>query len=131
MSRLQRDLSESTVLRNFGSAFGYCLIAYKSLISGVKNLGVDRFHISASLNENFNILLEAWQTELRKIGDSSAYEKAARMGKNKTISKNDWKNLTKSISNNLSSLNPENYLGLTIKLARESCKKVEKFIKIL
>jgi adenylosuccinate lyase len=72
ISRLQRDLSESTVLRNIGSVFAYCLIAYSSLSKALAKLVVNKDAIDKSLYTNYNILAEAWQSLARKNGDKKA-----------------------------------------------------------
>ncbi|MBP7740567.1 adenylosuccinate lyase [Candidatus Woesebacteria bacterium] len=129
ISRLQRDLSESTILRNIGISFGYCAVAYESLISGLSKLVVNEKIINEQLFSNYNILLEALQTELRANGDVNAYEKIAIFGKNKTLQKEDWKKLVRDNNSKLNNLTPENYLGLTKQITSSNIKKVEKFIK--
>lgn len=131
ISRLQRDLSESTILRNIGISFGYCAVAYESLISGLSKLVVNEKIINEQLFSNYNILLEALQTELRVNGDNFAYEKIAEIGKNKTINKVDWQKIVKDNNSKLDKLSPENYLGLTKQITLSNIKKVEKFIKNL
>ncbi len=129
ISRLQRDLSESTILRNIGSVFAYCFLAYKSLSGGLSKLEANEEVISRDLNANYNILAEAWQTLARKNGDQKAYEKVAKLAKNKVISKEDWQMLTKDMDNQLQALNPENYLGLSVQLSKDTVKKVNNFLK--
>lgn len=128
ISRLQRDLSESTVLRNVGSAFAYCLLAYKSLSEGLSKLTVNEEETSRSLHANYNILAEAWQTLARKNGDQKAYEKVALLSKNKIINKENWQLITKGMPEELQKLTPNNYLGLSNDLAKETAKKVKNFL---
>jgi adenylosuccinate lyase len=74
ISRLQRDLTDSTVLRNIGIPFGHMLIALKSILKGVKKLNVNPTKIDADLNENWSIVAEAIQTILRRENFPSPYE---------------------------------------------------------
>ena len=74
ISRLQRDLTDSTVLRNIGVPFGHMLIALKSMLKGVKKLNVNPTKIDADLNENWSILAEAIQTILRREKFPNPYE---------------------------------------------------------
>ncbi len=129
ISRLQRDLSESTILRNIGSVFAYCLLAYSSLNDGLSKLVVDERVTSEYLHANYNILSEAWQSLARKSGDAKAYEKVAKLAKNKIISKEEWQNLSKNVSEQLKNLSPATYLGLSAQLAFETVEKVNNFFK--
>lgn len=129
ISRLQRDLSESTVLRNMGSAFAYCYLAYTSLSGGLNKLVVNEVATTKALTANYNILAEAWQTLARKNGDQSAYEKVAKVAKNKIISEQDWQALTKETNPILYKLKPESYIGLSAKLSLEVFKKINNFLK--
>lgn len=129
ISRLQRDLSESTVLRNVGSVFAYCFLAYESLSGGLEKLAANEKVIHQDLHANYNILAEAWQTLARKNGDQKAYEKVAKLSKNKIISQKDWQILTKGMDKQLQNLSPENYLGLSVKLAQNTVKQVNNFLK--
>lgn len=74
VSRLQRDLSGSTVKRNLGVAFGHCLVGYKSVLSGLEKLEADKIAISCDLSGHPEVLAEAYQTVLRKHGVEDAYE---------------------------------------------------------
>ncbi len=74
ISRLQRDLTDSTVLRNIGIPFGHMLIALKSILKGVKKLNVNPTKIYADLNENWSIVAEAIQTILRREKFPNPYE---------------------------------------------------------
>lgn len=75
ISRLQRDLSDSTVQRNIGVAFGYHLLALKSLQKGLKKLSVDRMYIEEELAAHPEVFTEAIQTVMRRYGYSDAYER--------------------------------------------------------
>jgi adenylosuccinate lyase len=129
ISRLQRDLSESTVLRNMGSVFAYCLLAYQSLSGGLAKLSADEKAMQQALEANYNILTEAWQTIARRNGDTLAYEKIAKLAKNKILTKADWQELSKGMGQELEQLNPHNYLGLSVQLGAQTIAKTKKFIK--
>ncbi|MFP4646541.1 MAG: adenylosuccinate lyase, partial [Candidatus Acetothermia bacterium] len=73
-SRLQRDLSNSTVMRNIGSAFAHCLLAYKKLNKGLEKVLVDEQRVKRDLNDHPEVVTEGWQTILRKSGFKEAYE---------------------------------------------------------
>ena len=74
VSRLQRDLSDSTVMRNLGVAFGHSLFAYRRLLNGLGKLGVDRRRMLDELRANPAVLAEAVQTILRREGYPEPYE---------------------------------------------------------
>jgi adenylosuccinate lyase len=75
VSRLQRDLTDSTVLRNMGVAFGYSLIAYKSTLKGFSKLKLNRERLQEDLNNSWEVLAEPIQTVMRKAGIEKPYEK--------------------------------------------------------
>ncbi len=74
ISRMQRDLTDSTVLRNMGVAFGYSLLAYESLARGLDKLEVNPSRLAEDLNANWDVLAEPIQTIMRKYGIADAYE---------------------------------------------------------
>ena len=74
-SRLQRDLSDSTVTRNFGVPFGYMIVAFNNILTGLDKLTINREKIDNDLNDNYVVISEGIQTILRKHGESNAYEK--------------------------------------------------------
>ena len=129
ISRLQRDLSESTVLRNMGSVFAYCLLAYQSLSGGLSKLAADEKAMQQALEANYNILTEAWQTIARKNGDNEAYEKMAKLAKNKVLTQAEWQELSKGMGQELEQLDVSNYLGLSVQLGEQTVVKTKKFIK--
>ena len=75
VSRWQRDLSDSTVLRNIGIAFGYTLVAYESVLKGINKLEVNQDQLNGELNDNWPVLAEAIQTVMRRYGVPEPYEK--------------------------------------------------------
>lgn len=122
ISRLQRDLSDSTVMRNIGLALSYCLIAYKSCGKGIESISPNSKQIFTDLEKDWSILTEALQTLLRKEGQSDAYEEVAKKVRGKKLSQKDWKKLVnqtplgKSSKKKLTKLTPKTYLGLAKKL---------------
>ena len=91
ISRLQRDLSDSTVQRSIGSAFGYSLIAIAALRKGLGKLSVNKKVIQEELDCHPEVLGEAIQTVLRKNGVKNAYEKMKELTRGEKVSKKDLK----------------------------------------
>ena len=83
ISRWQRDLSDSTVLRNIGVALGYAVLAYTSALQGIGKLEVDRERTHDQLNENWSVLAEAIQTVMRRYGVPEPYEKLKELTRGK------------------------------------------------
>ncbi|MDE2088780.1 MAG: adenylosuccinate lyase [Gammaproteobacteria bacterium] len=75
VSRWQRDLSDSTVLRNLGTAIAHCVIAYRSCLKGIGRLDVDEVRLRADLEQHWEVLAEAIQTVMRRYGIAQSYEK--------------------------------------------------------
>ncbi len=122
VSRLQRDLSNSTIIRNIGTVFGYCLLAYKGTFIGFSKIGVNKDQIAEDLNKDWAILSEAVQIIFRKEKVKGSYLKVVEITKGKHIGEKEWKELVQSlkISNankkKLMNLTPSTYLGLATKL---------------
>ena len=123
ISRLQRDLSDSTVERNFGSAFGYSLLAYASLEKGLSKIGVSEANIRAALNEHPEIIAEAIQTVLRREKVAMPYEKLKELTRGRAVTMAEFKifiealDVTPAVKKELLAFTPENYIGLAAKLA--------------
>ena len=83
VSRFQRDLSDSTVLRNLGVAFGYSLLAYDSCLRGIGKLEVDSARLHADLDNNWEVLAEPIQTVMRRYGIENPYEKLKELTRGK------------------------------------------------
>jgi adenylosuccinate lyase len=83
ISRFQRDLTDSTVLRNMGVAFGYCLLAYDSLSRGLDKLEVNKAKIASHLDASWDVLAEPIQTAMRKHGIDDAYEQLKELTRGK------------------------------------------------
>ena len=124
ISRMQRDLSGSTVIRNQGVALGYCVVALNSLVKGVGRIRINKQKISSELNNHWEVLAEAVQTILRKNGHPDAYEKIKELTRGKTVSKNSIREIisTLDVSSNdkdvLMRLTPGGYTGLSAVLAK-------------
>ena len=125
ISRLQRDLSDSTALRNIGSAYAYMTIANQSLMKGLGKIKINKEVISNDLESNLEILAEAIQTILRREQIEDAYEhlkeltRGKALDKDKLISFIDSLKIDESVKNELKELSPQNYSGLASELAKE------------
>ena len=129
-SRLQRDLSDSTVLRNIGSALAYSLIAYKSCLKGLNKLSVNEDKIEKDLNNNLEIITEGIQTILRANGVSNPYEKMKEISRgSKLDSEKLFKylqtlNLPDNVLENIENLKPQNYIGLSVEICDDVLEKI-------
>ena len=121
-SRLQRDLSDSTVLRNIGLSFGYSYLAISSLINGMSKVEPNKNFILNELDNNWEVLAEAVQTIMRYEGISDAYEQLKKLSRGNKLDKNSYIQFVKTleISNSSKSklldLTPSKYIGLSKKL---------------
>ena len=120
VSRLQRDLTDSTVTRNIGTAFAHTLIAMKSLVKGISKLQVNTSVISSDLEDNWAVVSEAIQTILRKEGFPNPYEALKNLTrKNEKITKEvihtfvDSLNVRDAVKAKLKSITPHNYTGVS------------------
>ncbi|MDF1759846.1 MAG: adenylosuccinate lyase [Coxiellaceae bacterium] len=122
ISRWQRDLTDSTVLRNLGVVFGYCMISYQSLIKGLKKLQPQADIMAAELNQSWEVLGEAIQTVMRRYGVTDAYEQLKALTRGQAINQNHLWELIEQLEipadakKRLSELTPEKYIGLASKL---------------
>ena len=122
ISRLQRDLSDSTTLRNIGVAFGYSVISYKSTLKGLQKITPNKNRINEELDNNWIVLSEAVQTIMRLENIENAYEKLKDLTRGKNLNKEQYlefvENLdvTQKNKDYLKSLNPRNYIGVAPKL---------------
>ena len=121
-SRLQRDLSDSTVLRNIGLTFGYSQIALSSLLNGMNKVKPNLSNINDELDNNWEVLTEAIQTVMRYEGISDAYEQLKFLSRGKKLNKESYINYVKGLrisdssKNKLIKLTPKTYIGLSNKL---------------
>ena len=124
-SRWQRDLSDSTSMRNIGSCFAYTLIALSSLIKGINKLEVNEKVINQDLENAWQVLTEAIQTVMRKHHMEGGYEVMKKISRGKNIKKEDLHAIINSLDipsaekNKLLKLTPSTYLGLSNKLAKQ------------
>ena len=119
ISRLQRDLTDSTVLRNIGVPISHTLIAFKSTIKGINKLIVNESKIKEDLNNNWAIVAEAIQTILRRINYPKPYEALKELTRTNTkIDKNSIKkfidslDISEEIKLELKNITPENFTGI-------------------
>lgn len=123
-SRMQRDLSDSSIKRNFGLAFGYSIQAISETKSGLEKCVVNRERLTSDLNEKWEVLAEPIQTVLRKYGVLDAYDRLKALTRGKNISKEDLLTFTESLEmlseedrKTLAGMTPASYTGLADQLA--------------
>jgi len=126
VSRWQRDLTDSTVLRNLGVGFGYCMIAYSSCLRGIGKLDADPVRIAADLDDHWEVLAEPVQTVMRRYGIEQPYEKLKELTRGKKdISKESLHAFIKTLDlpeearQRLLDMTPATYIGLAIELAKK------------
>ena len=119
VSRLQRDLTDSTVLRNVGVPFAHTIIAFKSLLRGLDKIILNKQVIDNDLEENWTVISEAIQTILRREGYPNPYEALKELTRtNKTIHKEEFHrfidglNVSVEVKKELKELTPFNYTGI-------------------
>jgi len=123
VSRLQRDLSDSTVLRNLGTAFGYSLLAYQRAARGLEKVAVRRDVLLADLEAHPEVLAEAVQTILRRVGYPEPYEALKGLTRGRALSLDDLRRFVDGldvpdpVKAELRALDPATYTGLARKLA--------------
>ena len=128
ISRLQRDLSDSTVLRNIGTLFAYIIISLKSLEKGIAKIEPNKEIILKDLDNSWEILTEAIQTILRKNGIEDSYTKIKSISRGKKLDYHSYIKIIDDLKINkadkelLLSLTPKKYIGLADKLAKSSSK---------
>lgn len=124
VSRMQRDLSDSSILRNIGMSVAYIIIAIKQSIKGLSKLKVNEKVLSEELEGTPEVLAEAVQTILRKNGYENAYETLKAMTRGKKISLEEMRDFIKTLQISsedkeiLLKLEPKDYIGLAPKLAK-------------
>ena len=129
VSRLQRDLSDSTVRRTFGMALGHSLVAWTNFQRGLKRVAPDEEKLKAELNAHWEVVTEGAQTLLRAAGKSDAYESLKGQTRGRILTESDYKSWCDSMDVDhetrlrLKSLSPETYIGLAIELTDRAVKK--------
>ena len=125
ISRWQRDLTDSTVLRNLGVSCAHCLISYASISKGISKLEVNQDKLIDDLNEAWEVLAEPIQTVMRRYGVKNPYEKLKSLTRGKKIDAKiladfiDSLDIPEDAKEELRKLTPMNYIGDAIKLARD------------
>ncbi|GHA23037.1 adenylosuccinate lyase [Oceanisphaera arctica] len=125
VSRWQRDLTDSTVLRNLGVAVGYSLIAYQATLKGISKLEANPAALAADLDQNWEVLAEPVQTVMRRYGIEKPYEKLKELTRGKRVDAEgmrafiDGLELPESVKDQLKLLTPANYIGSAIQLTDE------------
>jgi adenylosuccinate lyase len=124
ISRWQRDLTDSTVLRNMGVALGYAVLAYQSLGVGLGKLELNEEALAKDLDNAWEVLAEPIQTVMRRYGVQGAYEKLKEVTRGKTIRPEDLHGLVRSLDipqadkDRLLAMTPASYVGVAAELAR-------------
>ena len=125
ISRWQRDLTDSTVLRNLGVAFGYCFVGYSSLCRGLGKLEVNEHAIAEDINRAWEVLAEAVQTVMRRYGIPHPYEQLKALTRGKEgINEETMRNfisgldLPEEAKARLMALTPATYIGKAVELAK-------------
>ena len=125
VSRWQRDLTDSTVLRNIGVAVSHSLIAWRSIERGLERVDVDRRQMKADLNANWELLAEPVQTVMRRFGVENAYEQLKSLTRGQRIDATSLREFIQKLAipdearQALLELTPETYTGVAARLARD------------
>ena len=124
ISRWQRDLTDSTVLRNIGVALGYSVLAYSSLLTGLNKLELNQQALEHDLDAAWEVLAEPIQTVMRRYGVAGAYEKLKEVTRGQNVSREALHSLIATLDipqaekDRLLALTPASYVGMAIALAR-------------
>jgi len=124
-SRLQRDLSGSTLFRNVGTAFGHSFLAYKNINKGLERVQPNKVQLGVELENSWGILAEAIQTVLRKNGEKKAYQKIKTLTRGKVVDKEKYMDIISALDVSdedraaLVSLSPATYLGEVEKILKK------------
>ena len=122
ISRMQRDLTDSTTLRNQGVAMGYSYLACKNILKGLARITVDKTKMKTELDSHWEVLAEAIQTILRKTGSDNAYEQLKNMTQGTEITQSTIVEFVKLLhipkeeKDKLITLTPQEYIGIAPKL---------------
>jgi adenylosuccinate lyase len=125
ISRWQRDLTDSTVLRNIGVGFGYTLLAYDSCLRGLNKLEANPARMAEDLDQNWEVLAEPVQTVMRRYGIENPYEQLKELTRGKGISQVALREFIQGLAipqdakDRLLAMTPATYLGLAAQLAKD------------
>ena len=132
VSRLQRDLSDSTVRRTFGVALGHTLLAWNNITRGMSRVDADEERIKSKLNAHWEVVSEGAQTILRAAGRGDAYESLKLQTRGRVLAETDFKSWVETLDVNeetrsqLQALSPMSYLGLAVQIVDEIVKSGDK-----
>ncbi len=130
VSRLQRDLSDSTALRSVGTAFGHCMVAYSSTLRGIQKLDLDKDVIANDLDATWEVLAEAIQTIMRKHGIKEPYERLKEWTRGRHFDAAVYRDILSQVElpaealTELEALTPATYTGLASSLAQETASRI-------
>lgn len=125
ISRFQRDLTDSTVLRNLGVAVGYTILAWKSTLKGISKLQANPVHTAEELDNNWEVLAEPYQTVMRRYGIANPYEKLKALTRGQKVNQKimqdflDTLEIPEEAKAQLRDLTPAKYIGRAVKFAKE------------
>lgn len=125
ISRWQRDLTDSTVLRNLGVGLGYALIAYAATLKGISKLEVNEQHLRDELDQNWEVLAEPIQTVMRRYGIEKPYEKLKELTRGKRVDGEamrqfiDGLALPQAEKDRLKQMTPATYIGYAVELVEK------------
>jgi adenylosuccinate lyase len=125
VSRWQRDLTDSTVLRNIGVGFGYSLLAYDSCLRGLNKLEINPTRLAEDLDATWEVLAEPVQTVMRRYGIENPYEQLKELTRGKGISKEALRDFINGLAipqearDHLLAMTPANYIGTAVALAKQ------------
>ncbi len=125
ISRWQRDLTDSTVLRNMGVGFGYSMIAYQSTLKGISKLELNAVRLDLDLENAWEVLAEPIQTVMRRYAIEEPYEKLKALTRGQTMNKDtiqafiDTLELPEEVKVVLKQLTPHNYIGNAVEQAKK------------
>lgn len=132
-SRWQRDLTDSTILRNMGVGLGHSLLAYRNALQGISKLQVNEASLIEDLNQTWEVLAEPIQTVMRKYDVPEPYEKLKELTRGRTVTKESIRefieglNIPDSGKTVLLNMTPHNYVGAAVELASD----VERVINLV
>jgi adenylosuccinate lyase len=125
ISRLQRDLSDSTVRRTFGVALGHTLLAWNNVTRGMSRVDADEAAIKRELKEHWEVISEGAQTILRAAGRSDAYESLKLQTRGRVLDEDSYRHWVESLDVSVETrvhllgLSPESYIGMAIRITDE------------
>ena len=123
ISRLQRDLTDSTVLRNMGVGFGYSMIAYHSVLKGLSKLKLNEHNLADDLDQAWEVLAEPIQTVMRKAGIENPYEKLKELTRGQKITQETSRDFVEGLDlpaddkKRLTEMTPASYIGMAPEIA--------------